>query len=334
MGGSFNPLHMGHINSLLTVKKKFQLDKLMLVPAYHPPFSEPLTEVTPKARWEMLKLGCKRHRFICINDEELKRKGLSYSYKTLESIQKQNENGQLFFIMGMDQFLIFDKWKFFKKILKISNLIVTSRPSLSLPKVLKDLPTGIKELVVKNEDSQLILKKPYKPIHFCQLKDMQVSSSLIKKRLENQKDIKHLVPPEVHQYISKNQLYKKNLDIKKFINFCKKEFKNKKAFRIENFDLTKKNLPFRASLLVSSSNTRHSKALAKHIEAQIFKKFQLRPLGKEGEEEARWIVLDYDDVVLHILYDHTRDIYKLEELWEDKKTKASEFLNQDTHSSI
>ena len=321
MGGSFNPLHLGHINSLLTVKRKFQLDKILIVPAYHPPASGPLTGASAIQRLEMLHQVFATEPFIEVDEQEIKRKGTSYSYRTVENIEKQIPSKELFFIMGLDQFFTFDLWKNVPRILKNSNLIVTSRPKGRFPKNQAEVPSVIRPYCKSWSSERIVLKKPFHSIFFCSLKDKEISSSLIKTRLKNCQSITHLVPPAVDHYIKTHRLYGIHSQFyfpkrKTFLHFCCAELEKKKAFEIQDFDLTSRALPFSNGLIASSSNTRHAKALCRHLKKRIQETFNIQPLAVEGEKEGRWIVLDYNDWVIHIFYDYVRGFYKLEEIWE------------------
>ena len=322
MGGSFNPLHLGHINSLLTVKENFKLDKIILVPAFQPPLSQPLKEAQALERLEMVQEVSKSYPFLQVSDYEVTEKGISYSYKTLEHLTKQKKSKKFFFIMGLDQFHNFDRWKNFDSILKQVHLIVTSRPKTCFPKNSKEMPKKLQPLIKSWSSQKVTFKSPYKTLHFCSLNDMDISSSVIKKRLKNNQSIHHLVPIEVNHYINTHSLYQKKskkkpaVDFKKLSRFCKKELENKKASQIEIFDLSSRSLPFSTGLIASCSNTRQSKSLARHLKKQVEKTFHIKPLGTEGEREGRWIVLDYNDFIVHIFYDYVRDFYKLDDIWQ------------------
>ena len=320
MGGSFNPLHLGHINSLLTVKEKFQLDKILVIPSYRPPLSPALTGASVIQRLEMLHQVFARESFIEVDDQELKRKGTSYSYRTVENITEKRQFKALFFIMGLDQFLTLDRWKNVPRILKHTNLVVTSRPKFRFPGDQDGLPLVIQSLFKSWSSEKIVLKKPFKSIYFCSLKDKDVSSVRIKNRLKNRQTITHLVPPAVDHYIKTHRLYEIHPQScfpnrKAFLKFCKSELENKKALDVQMFDLISRPLPFSDGLIASSSNTRHAKALSRHLKKRIRETFNIQPLAVEGEKEGRWIVLDYNEWVIHIFYDYVRGFYKLEEIW-------------------
>ena len=328
MGGSFNPFHLAHLNSLLTVRELFALENIILIPSFQTPLKERAEEIKPFHRLEMLKLVLNSYPFMTVDDQEILRKGLSYTHRSISQLFKKSDKEELFFIMGLDQFYIFDRWKNFKEILKKTNLIVTSRPGLVFPQKAMDCPKGLKPLIKKRLSKEMTLTFTAKTIYFCALKDMDISSAYIRQRFREGKEAAHLLPKSVDWYIKENKIYTNKTweaenQTKKLIDFSIKEFKKKKAYAIQSFDLRSKPLPFSFGLIVSGSNIRQTKALATHIKRKINEHFGLNPMSEEGKTESRWIVLDYGDLVIHIFYDYTRKFYKLEELWDFPLSDAS-----------
>ena len=321
MGGSFNPFHLAHLNSLLTVREQFVLEKIIVIPSFQTPLKKGEEMISPSHRLEMLKHALKPYPFIKVDDQEIRRKGVSYTHRTITQLFKKRDKEELFFIMGLDQFYIFDCWKNFTEILKKTNLIVTSRPGMSFPKKAADFPKGISPLIKQRLSKEFSLKSSEKKIYFCTLKDMDIGSLYIRQRLKEGKDVDYLLPKMLDLYIKKNKLYTSETEeledqTQELIDFSMKELEKKKAYDIKSFDLRSKPLPFSFGLIASASNTRQTKALAVHIKRKIKKHFGLKPMSEEGQIESRWIVLDYGDLVIHVFYDYTKRFYKLEELWE------------------
>ena len=330
MGGSFDPFHLAHLNSLLTVKEKFNLDYILLIPSFKTPLKHETLEINPFHRLKMLQQVAENYPFILVDDQEISRKGVSYTYRTINELFKQRKEEELFFIMGLDQFYVFDQWKNYEKILQKANLIVTSRPGVQFPKSTSDLPQGLKSLVKFRKSDPMTLApikklskqktQSLKPIYFCELKDMDISSSEIKKSLLEGREFSHLLPKEVSLYIKENKLYTDQASApdhtKTLMEFAVKELKKKKAYDIKFYDLRKKPLPFSFSVIAVASNTRQTSAIAKHLKKIIREKFDLKPWSEEGQDSAKWIVLDYGDLVFHVFYDYTRKFYNLEELWQ------------------
>lgn len=320
MGGSFSPFHLAHLNSLLTVREQFDLQNIILIPSFQTPMKKKEEELSPLHRLKMLKRALKSYPFMTVDDQEILRKGVSYTHRTISQFFKKKTTEELFFIMGLDQFYIFDKWKNFKNILEKTNLIVTSRPGIFFPKTISDFPKGLKALTKSRSAEKTALNFTEKKIYFCPLKDMDISSSHIRKRLKEGKEISHLLPPEVGLYIREQGLWTEKerepeIPIQELIDFCIRELKKKKAYDIKSFDLRSRPLPFSYSLISTGSNIRQTRALALHIKKKIRERFGLKPLCEEGKTEAQWIVFDYGELVIHIFYDYSKRFYKLEELW-------------------
>lgn len=317
MGGSFNPFHLGHLNSLMTVKKTFDLDQIILIPTYQTPLKSQ-KEKNDIHRLKMLKKTFENTPFIHVDDQEINRKTISYSYKTVNKLAKDHKGSELFLLVGMDQFHIFDQWRQFSKILQKINLIVTSRYGMPFPKTLSECPQGLKPLLKRKYRNKIFLKKSPHQIHFCSLKDKDISSTAIKEKIKMEESVERLLPSSVFSYIKKWNLYKKKSvkTDKKLVQFCKQELENKQAFKVKIFDLKNHSVPFSFGLIASGMNTRQTKALAKHLKKMLKQKFNLIPLNEEGQKESRWIVLDYGDVVIHIFYDYTRGRYLLDQRWQ------------------
>lgn len=327
MGGSFDPFHLGHLNSLLTVKENFQIDHILLTPSFKNPLEKKGENSSPFHRLEMLRRVAKEYPFMEVDDQEILRKGTSYTYKTINELSKKRKNEKLFFIMGLDQFYIFDQWKNVESILQKASLIVTSRPGQFFPKSLSNFPESLKKYIHKRKPQEVQLKflkgtskkEVFSNIYFCSLKDMDISSSDIKERLKEKKEISHLIPKEINNYIKENKLYMEQEEssdqTKTLIDFVVKGLESKKAYDIELYNLKSKPMPFSFGLIAVADNTRQTKAIAKHLKREIKKRFDINPLNEEGIDSARWIVLDYNDLLIHIFYDYTKKFYKLDDLW-------------------
>ena len=315
-GGSFNPPHFGHINSLLTVQSKFLLDLVYVVPVFHSPLASPIKEADSFQRLEMLKRAFQDYPFVQVDEQEVLRPGRSYSYITVENIAAKQEPAELFFILGMDQFEKLDQWKNVLRILKKSHFIVTSRPGhSSFPQKKQDLPECLKELALFPIDKGRLALKNLKDIYFCSLNDKNISSSLIRERAREGSSLKPFVPSSVEAYIRSQYISSGKMleDIQTLAEFCCKELQVKKAFNVKLYDLSHKNLPFYLGLIASSLNPPHSRGLMRYLEQKVKESFGLLPLGKEGE--GQWMALDYGDLGVHIFYDYNREKYSLDEIW-------------------
>lgn len=184
LGGSFNPIHIGHLILANIVCEEFELDKIIFVPCYIQPLKSDKDFAPAKDRLEMINLAIQNNPKFALSDIEIKRKGKSYTVDTLKYF-KQRYN-DLYFVIGADNIKDFHRWKEPDTILKLAKLIVTNRGGVNqkIPKKLRG-----------------------KKIFVCRIPDIEISSTLIRNYIQSNKSIKYLVPEKVEKYIIKNKLY-------------------------------------------------------------------------------------------------------------------------------
>ncbi len=322
-GGSFNPPHMGHIDSLNTVLKKAGLDKIHIVPAVQNPLKLPVEGPTPEQRLEMVKKSLESygHQFIP-DDQEIKRGGLSYTIDTISQFRKTTKAEDLFLIMGVDNFESFNEWKDYKKILSEANLIITTRPGFDVPADQDELPDFIKDLVA-DFDFNFIELTTGRNIQFLTLKDVEISSSEIRRKLRLGKPVDQFLPLGVERFIKENKLYRpmgdRIGDFRKFTEFCANHLFEKKAIQVRAFDLSHISAPSEFTLIASGTSTRHAASLAENLILAVKEQYNIHPQSLEGVDEARWVVVDYGSLIVHIFYDFVRQEYSLEKIWHEGK---------------
>lgn len=312
-GGSFNPPHQMHLTLLKEAKKKFSLDLIKVIPAYCNPL-RPQQGVKALAAHRLLivKKMFKAQKFVEVDDQEIKRGGVSYSVDTVKTLHKKFKN--LFFIMGMDELLLLDQWKDFQTLIKLTHIIVCSRKGLVWKK--DNWPQALK-LQIKSFQKTSAVLKTGKSVFWLPLKGEDMSSSQIRSRVYRGLSIDKLTPSFVIQWIKKNKLYQTSpvVSIQNKITFCKDILTQKKAQKVQAFhlsDLTR--FPFLATLLASGLNTRHTQMMAVALRQEL-EKWGCSVLATEGMETGRWIILDCGELAVHIFYHYIRQQYALEDLW-------------------
>jgi len=320
-GGSFNPVHNGHINSVKTVQQKMAMDEVIIVPTFRSPLKPYITEVTPQERMEMLKIAFSGHKAISFESFEIDSEGPSYTAETLRYLQRINKEDEFYLVIGMDQLEQFDQWKSFAEIISLCHLVVTSRPD-TVWQGMDSLPAAVQEFVVDFNKECLELSTG-KSIFFVQLEDMDISSTEVRNLLEEGEEVTGLLTPEVQTYIEKHQLYKAKTkkidDYEEFTRFCGQCLFDKKGINVRAFDVRNINQPAEFNLVVSGTSTRHSISLAENLIKSVRDQFKLKPQGVEGMSEGRWIVIDYGSLIIHVFYDYLREAYRMEELWKEGK---------------
>jgi len=320
-GGSFDPIHYGHLNSMETVAERLNLDKIKAIPTCKSPLRPQTQGATVEQRLEMCRLGVRElEHLVEIDEVEIKRGGVSYTVDTLKSLKQAEPDAQFFLIIGLDQLAKFGEWKEYEEILNRADLVVTSRPGMEFPYSLEKLPAAIRSHVGDFDGRQVLLKNGH-TIHFVQLQDVEASATEIRKKIRLGQSIQHLVPLSVDNYIEKNHLYEsvaKNIgDFKKFTVFCAQHLKEKGGISVRAFDLTNLDAPTEYSLIASGTSTRHATSIAESLVKEVKKEYNIWPLSIEGVSEGRWVVVDYGSLIVHSFYDFVRNEYRLEKLWEN-----------------
>lgn len=217
-GGTFNPIHHGHIAVARQLRQAFPLDRIYLVPARVPPHKTHSGIVPAAHRLAMIELAIKEadDTGLCLSDAELRRTGPSYTVDTVAAFRKCLEpDDELFLIMGADAFLELDAWRQWRSLLASVSLIVMSRPgSFTESHASNDWP-ALTTFAQRRLDPGYVLRKhPQRlehpqlpPIYLATLVDWETSSSQIRRRLRRGESIKDLVPGPVAAYIASKGLY-------------------------------------------------------------------------------------------------------------------------------
>lgn len=322
-GGSFNPPHMGHLNAIQTVAKKAGLGKVHIVPAAQNPLKTPVEGPTPEQRVELTRLAFSQYGdAYYIDDQEIMRGGMSYTVDTVMNLRQKYDANDLYLIVGADKFEELAQWKDYQKILTETNLIVTTRPGYDMPESLEEMPGFLKPMV-SDFDFNFIELNTGRNIQFITLRDVEISSSELRKWLRSGKPVEKYLPLAVESYIKEHRLYR-NLgdrigDYEKFTKFCADVLFSKKGINVRGFDLTQISAPSEYTLIASGTSTRHAAAMAENIAMAVKEEYNVHPQSVEGIDEGRWVLVDYGSLIIHIFYDFVRQEYNLENLWREGK---------------
>lgn len=320
-GGTFNPLHMGHVNAITTVHTRIKLDEIVVIPAAQNPKKPAIEGPTPDQRLTMLQRGLSEYaEFVSIDDQELKRGGPSYSVDTVRAYAKTIPPESLYVIVGLDQFHDFDQWKSFEEILTLANLVVVTRPGHTLPFSEEDMPEGLKPLIAAF-DRQFVQLSTGRSIEFVRLQDIDVSAGDVRKRLRSGRNVDAHLSIGVEEFIREEGLYAPIGpligDYSDFAKFCANVLFERKAINVRAFDLTKVDAATEYALIASGTSTRHAVSLAEAVQRAVKDEYNVFPMSLEGSTEGRWVLLDYGSLIVHVFYDFVRQEYRLEDLWKE-----------------
>mgnify|MGYP000521584022 CR=1 FL=1 len=194
MGGTFNPIHYGHLLMCEGIREEFNLEKIIFIPAKIPPHKDNSKIIEADDRLRMVELAIGDNPFFEASEIEMKREGSSYTVDTLRIIKEQEKNRKISLIVGADSFVQFETWRDYREIFRLAVIIVAPRPDTR-----EDILNSYIEKFRK-EFGANILKYSGKA--------MDYSSTEIRKRVGMGLSIKYMVPPDVERYIYKNGLYK------------------------------------------------------------------------------------------------------------------------------
>ena len=207
-GGTFDPIHFGHLRAAEEIKHILGLDKVYFIPSAISPHKSDLNVTPAKERLEMLKLAIEGNPYFDISEFELENDTPSYTIHTLEHFRETLSDAELYFILGNEQFNHIESWKDYKRLFELTNFAVITRPGFS------ELDSHKVPLALKDEfryynsiDNVISYTNNAKDIVFIDIKGIEISSTDIRSFVESKKSIKYLIPDKVEQFIVSGKLY-------------------------------------------------------------------------------------------------------------------------------
>lgn len=204
LGGTFNPIHLGHLRAAEEVRERFNLEKIYFVPCNIPPHKEFSPILETSARLEMVRLAIRGVPYFKLSDIEIKRGGKSYSIDTVNYFLKKGiKKNELYFIIGSDAFADITKWKDYEQLLNSCNIIILKRPGFKSDSV---IPLDLLRILQYNKKTKCYETFSKTRIFLTDIKGLEISSSMIRDLLRVGKSIRFLVPDRVVRYIEKKFL--------------------------------------------------------------------------------------------------------------------------------
>jgi nicotinate-nucleotide adenylyltransferase len=203
-GGSFDPIHVGHLRVAEEVREHFSLEKLHFIPAFAQPLKQGI-KVTPATdRLKMVEIATRNNKFFHASPVEIGRGGLSYSIETIEAFAARH--GEVYFLVGLDAFSEIDRWKEYRRIFELAHLVVLVRPAHSNIHPADLFPPDVRPDVKKIDDTTYEHGSG-KRIFFHRVTQLDISSTMIRKLAHRGASIKYLVPYAVERFIKQGGLY-------------------------------------------------------------------------------------------------------------------------------
>ncbi|MDD5448082.1 MAG: nicotinate-nucleotide adenylyltransferase [Actinomycetota bacterium] len=197
MGGTFDPIHIGHLVTAEEAKYQFSLDKILFVPSAHPPHKREDAYSLATDRCNMIELSIEGNPNFSVSRIEMEREGPSYTIETLREIHRMyGKDTELFFITGADAILEIMTWKNPTELFSESRFIAATRPGYSLTKLEAALPKF-------NSKGRLAMNF----VHMMEIPALAISSTQIRARVREGKPFRYLVIDAVWRYIREKGLY-------------------------------------------------------------------------------------------------------------------------------
>lgn len=193
LGGTFDPVHWGHLIMAETCREELSLDQVRLIPAAIPPHKQDREISSGKARAEMLELAVSGYPEFVVDRRELARTGPSFTIRTLEELRQELPDGELFFLMGADSLRDLMTWKDPDHIAELCTLVVCNRPGCPLPELSQ----------VQSWVSPGISRK----VTFVRMPGTDISATELRARFKSRRSVRFLLPRAVEAYVHQHNLY-------------------------------------------------------------------------------------------------------------------------------
>jgi len=182
LGGSFNPIHHGHLITAIRAAEAARLDRVLFIPAAVSPLKNGDELAPARDRWAMLRLALRGTPLFEASDLELRRGGVSYTVDTLRELRRRTD-ARLFWILGTDAARLLPRWKSIDEVRRLASFIIVSRPG---------------DRVVRKMPKDLIIRAPL----------LELSSSEIRERVRRGLSIRYMLPDAVERYLRRKGLYR------------------------------------------------------------------------------------------------------------------------------
>jgi len=206
LGGTFDPIHFGHLRTAVDVTEKLNLEQLRFIPCGEPPHrNQP--QASAKQRLAMLQAAIAAEPCFSVDDREIQRGGPSYMVETLASIREElGDKVALGLIVGLDAFAKLDSWYRWAELIGLAHLVVMTRPGWSM----QDIQRPALQVLVEehcSDDLDSCNKLAAGCVIFCPVTEINVSSTDIRRRLQSGKNVRYLLPDGVLDLIKQQHIY-------------------------------------------------------------------------------------------------------------------------------
>ncbi len=345
-GGTFNPIHRGHLKAAQQIASALELDRVLFIPSAYPPHKthlerDPIAPADARLRW--VELAIASEPLFEVDDLELTREGASYSIDTLRTLVPRFAPARLVFIMGHDAFVEMGTWREPDAILALVDIIIVSRPPDAPEHLSQCLPEFARGLVDLSADGcSATVRDSDTRIDLLAIDALDVSASQVRSTLARGESVADQVPAAALEAIVSSGHYCNRTTHQHErgspVEAVSETQRNKLVTIVETalernaqnpvaLDVRELTSYTDFLVIVSGNSTRQVRAIAEHV-VKALKASGDQPLGVEGTDEATWVLVDANDVVVHVFEPDTRELFDLEGLWTDAPRVSIELPEQ------
>ena len=209
LGGTFNPIHMGHLVIAEEAREAFSLKKVIFIPARIPPHKDVAPVISPEHRVRMVELAIADNPYFEVSDVELRREGPSYSVDTLRQLHTSFRGEAEFnFIVGWDSFEEITTWKDYRELFHLANFIVTNRYEYRSTAFEGLMPIEIRDSFCYDRARRRYVHRSGHFVAYLDTPLIDISSTDVRRRIREGRTVRYLLPPRVVEYIERKGLYR------------------------------------------------------------------------------------------------------------------------------
>jgi len=208
LGGTFNPVHIAHLRIAEEVRERFELERVIFVPAATPPHKPLAGDLPFSIRHRMVGMAIAGNPSFTVSEIEGKRAGKSYSIDTIHAFRAEYPDDELFFVIGSDSFRDIGTWWKYADIFALCNIVVVERPDAVVLSICSSLPLDVlHEFSYFDAEKRLAHRAGYS-VYYVEGIPLNISSTAIRRLVRLERSIRYLVPEEVEHFIKEYGLYK------------------------------------------------------------------------------------------------------------------------------
>ncbi len=342
-GGTFNPVHEGHLKAAREVARQLELDRVVFVPSATPPHKataddDPIAPAGDRFAW--VEAAIAGEDAFEVSDVELAREGKSYTVDTLETLIERYDGAHLVFLIGHDAFVEMGTWRAPAKVLALVDIAVVARPPVAADSLEAWLPEFARDLVeVEGDGHSARHRETGTRIDVLEVGALDISASRIRDDLAHGRPVGDRVPERVLAMIQQSGYYSRvdaastdspessNQPSKRAVALESEEQARKLALIVdaalernaqEPVALYVRELTSYTDcvLVLSGNSQRQLRAISDSI-VKTLKAAGDAPLGVEGGSDTTWMLIDANDVIVHVFQPDSRELFDIEGLWED-----------------